>query len=172
MQLTKRFDNALVYASDLHRSQVRKGVNTPYLAHLLGVCSLVIENGGTEDEAIAALLHDAIEDYPHNGKTALEIQELFGLPVLEIVQGCSDSDTIPKPPWKERKEAYIQHIKSASASVRLVSSADKLYNARSILTDYRQVEEKLWSRFTGAKMALSGTIKLWYKHFKQLAVVL
>jgi (p)ppGpp synthase/HD superfamily hydrolase len=154
--LTSRFQDALNLAFLLHQNQYRKGIDVPYISHLMGVCSLVLESGGSEDEAIAGLLHDAIED--QGGAAARElIREKFGDAVAEIVQACSDSETLPKPPWRERKEAYIAHLKDASPSVLLVTSADKLNNARSILSDYRQVGEELWGRFKGGK---EGT--LWY----------
>lgn len=156
MLLSQRFTEALTYATELHSTQKRKGNQTSYIAHLLAVASLVLEQGGTEDEAIAALLHDAIED--QGGAATREIiRRRFGETVTAIVDGCTDADTTPKPPWRERKEAYIAHIPTATASVRLVSSADKLHNARCILLDYRQIGEALWSRFTGGK---EGT--LWY----------
>ncbi|ANV84510.1 phosphohydrolase [Picosynechococcus sp. PCC 7003] len=157
MRLSERFSKALVLAETLHRTQIRKGSGTPYIAHLLGVASLVLEAGGDEDEAIAALLHDAIED--QGGlKTRDLIREKFGDRVTEIVEGCSDSfDGEKKKPWRERKEAYLQHLTTASASVHLVSMADKLYNAQSILRDYQRIGEILWTRFKGKK---EGT--LWY----------
>jgi len=158
MILTARFRDALVFASQLHADQVRKGDNTPYIAHLLGVASLVLENGGTEVEAIAALLHDAIED--QGGPAIRErIRSLFGDEVTAIVDGCSDSETIPKPPWRERKVAYLKHLESASDSILLVSTSDKLYNARTILADYRLKGEALWSRFNGGREG-----SLWYYH--------
>ena len=154
--LSERFSEALTYATCLHAKQIRKGSGVPYIAHLLGVASIALEYGANEEEAIAALLHDAIEDQGGDA-TRREIRRRFGDTVTEIVDGCTDSETIPKPPWRERKEAYIAHISSASPSVLLVSSADKLYNARSILQDYRIVGEEIWQRFTGGKI---GT--LWY----------
>ncbi len=156
MILSSRFTEALTYATQLHAQQIRKGSGIPYVAHLLGVASLALEYGANEDEAIAALLHDAIEDQGGNA-TRCEIHRRFGDRVVAIVDGCTDSDVTPKPPWRERKEAYIAHIPAASASVRLVSAADKLYNARSLVRDYYQVGEALWSRFQGRKI---GT--LWY----------
>jgi GTP pyrophosphokinase len=156
MALSNRFTEALVFAHQLHAEQIRKGSGVPYIAHLLGAASIALEYGANEDEAIAALLHDAIED--QGGDTArLEIRQRFGDTVTAIVDGCTDADTIPKPPWRQRKETYIAHLASASPSVLLVSCADKLHNARSILTDYRQIGEALWERFQGGK---SGT--LWY----------
>lgn len=156
MKLSERFIEALVFASQLHANQTRKGSGVPYIAHLMGVASIALEHGANEDEAIAALLHDAIEDQGGEA-TREEIRRRFGDTVTEIVNGCTDSDTTPKPPWRQRKEAYIAHIPKASASVRLVSAADKLYNARSILNDYRLLGDTLWERFQGGK---NGT--LWY----------
>jgi GTP pyrophosphokinase len=155
--LSRRFQDALVYAAELHQNQVRKGSDTPYVAHLLGVASLVIENGGSEDEAIAALLHDAIEDQGGD-PTRQEIRRRFGDVVTAIVNGCTDAEVIPKPPWRARKEAYVAHIvESSTPSVRLVSSADKLHNARCVVADFRALGDKLWSRFNGGR---EGT--LWY----------
>jgi (p)ppGpp synthase/HD superfamily hydrolase len=156
MSFSHRFEDALVYAHHLHARQTRKGTRIPYIGHLLGAASIVIDHGGSEDEAIAALLHDAIEDQG-GSKTREEIRRRFGDQVTAIVDGCSDTDQTPKPPWRKRKEAYIAHLPQASSSVRLVSLADKLHNARAILQDYRRVGEKVWTRFTGGK---EGT--LWY----------
>ncbi|MDF5735304.1 MULTISPECIES: HD domain-containing protein [unclassified Nostoc] len=154
--LTERFTAALIYATQLHANQVRKGSGVPYVAHLLGVASIALEYGANEDEAIAALLHDAIEDQG-GAATRSEIRRRFGDNVTAIVDGCTDADTTPKPPWRQRKEAYIAHIPTASPSVLLVSLADKLYNAQSILKDYRVLGESVWERFQGRK---EGT--LWY----------
>lgn len=154
--LSPRFDDALVYASQLHRDQVRKGTHIPYVSHLLAVAAIVLEHGGREDEAIAALLHDAVEDQG-GSETREAIRERFGEDVAAIVDGCSDADTLPKPPWDERKKAYVAHVVIAPPSVRLVSAADKLHNARAILADYRQLGEPLWDRFNGGR---DGT--LWY----------
>lgn len=155
-ELSNRFEEALVLATQLHAGQKRKGKAVPYIAHLLGVAGLVLEHGGDEDEAIAALLHDAIEDQGHK-ITLNEIRHRFGDAVATIVESCSDTTTSPKPPWRQRKEAYIAHLKEASASERLVSAADKLHNARSILADHRTLGEALWDRFNAGK---AGT--LWY----------
>jgi (p)ppGpp synthase/HD superfamily hydrolase len=151
-----RFDQALVYAHQLHARQTRKGTTIPYIGHLLAVAAIVIENGGTEDEVIAALLHDAIED-AGGDPIRQEIHERFGEAVLEIVEGCTDTDQTPKPPWRARKEDYIAHLGEASPSVLLVSLADKIHNAGSILRDLRNEGEGVWSRFNGGK---DGT--LWY----------
>lgn len=153
---SSRFEEALVLAVRLHADQNRKGKNVPYIAHLLGVVSLVLEHGGNEDEAIAALLHDAIEDQGHS--IVLEdIRQRFGETVATIVDGCTDATTFPKPPWRGRKEAYVVHLGEASASERLVATADKLHNARAILSDYRAHGEAVWDRFSGGRQ---GT--LWY----------
>ncbi len=156
MILTARFRQALAYAAELHEKQVRKGGDVPYVAHLLSVAGIVLEYGGDEEEAIAALLHDAVEDQG-GAPTRDEIRARFGDRVTAIVDGCTDADMQPKPPWKQRKEAFVESIPTASPSVRLVSAADKLHNARSILADYRDIGEPLWDRFTGRKQ---GT--LWY----------
>jgi GTP pyrophosphokinase len=154
--LTNRFEDALVYATKLHHGQVRKGTQVPYVSHLLAVASLVLEAGGDEDEVIAALLHDGPED--RGGEETLDaIRECFGFKVANIVSGCSDTFEEEKPPWSERKRAYLSHLANAPASVLLVSCADKLHNARAILADYRSVGEDLWERFRGGK---DGT--LWY----------
>jgi (p)ppGpp synthase/HD superfamily hydrolase len=156
LPLTARFQNALVYAARVHARQFRKGTTRPYIGHLLGVTSIVLTHGGDEDEAIAALLHDAVED--QGGKPRLgEIRRKFGARVARIVEGCTDSDVEPKPPWLERKKEYLRHLRHADASVRLVSAADKIYNARETLNDLRKHRDALWRRFKGGKQ---GT--LWY----------
>lgn len=135
-ELTPRFEAALVYASQVHAGQKRKGTEIPYIAHLLSVAGIVLEEDGDEDEAIAALLHDAVED--QGGQARLEdIGSRFGDRVAEIVEGCTDADTIPKPEWQERKERHLAHLRGASSSVLEVSAADKLHNARAILAGYR-----------------------------------
>lgn len=154
MSYGEKFEEALVHAARLHKDQTRKGTGIPYVTHLLAVAAIVGENGGSEDEVVAALLHDAIEDSP---ETRSSLAARYGDTVAEIVEECSDTDVIPKPPWKERKEAYVAHAASLSPSARLVSSADKLHNARSILADLRTEGDALWGRFTGDK---EGT--LWY----------
>ncbi len=154
--MTERFSEALSFAARLHQGQVRKGSGVPYVSHLLAVTALVIEAGGDEDEAIGALLHDAVEDQG-GAETREKIRARFGDRVTAIVDGCSDTDVTPKPPWKDRKLAYIAHIASADNSVLLVSSADKLHNARSIVAEYRYVGESIWERFHGRR---AGT--LWY----------
>lgn len=158
-----RFEQALVYATQLHRNQVRKCSNIPYVSHLLSVTALVLEDGGSEDEAIAALLHDAIEDRGGD-KTRQEIKAKFGDRVAAIVEGCTESDIIPKPPWKERKLATINKLRHASPEVRRVILADKVHNARSILGDWYRIGDIIWERFKTGK---SGT--LWY--FNSIAEV-
>jgi (p)ppGpp synthase/HD superfamily hydrolase len=146
-KLTTRFDEALSYASALHRTQERKGSGIPYVGHLLSVASLVIEGGGTEDQAIAGLLHDAVEDQG-GAPTLAVIRERFGDGVARIVEECSDTDQVPKPPWKQRKQQYVDHLVYASKETILVSLADKLDNARAILRDYRTDGPALWDRFS------------------------
>ncbi|WP_029116459.1 HD domain-containing protein [Mycobacterium sp. URHB0044] len=146
-KLTERFDEALGYASQLHRTQTRKGGDIPYLGHLLSVASLVIEGGGTETQAIAALLHDAAED--QGGEATLaEIREKFGDDVATIVGECSDTFEEPKPPWQERKKKYVDHLGYTSEATILVSLCDKVDNARAILRDYRDLGPALWTRFS------------------------
>lgn len=158
--LTNRFSQALDYAAELHKTQYRKGTEIPYLSHLLAVCALVLEAGGDEDQAIAALLHDAVEDQG-GAPTLDEIRHRFGDKVAEIVAGCTDAWVVPKPPWRERKLAYFEHLTNAPATTLLISLADKLHNARAVLADYRVLGEVLWPRFTGGR---EGT--LWY--YKEL----
>jgi len=159
--LGERFDRALAFAARTHRTQVRKGSGIPYVGHLLGVCSLVIEDGGGEDEAIAALLHDAVED--QGGEDMLsQIREAFGDEVAAIVQACSDTMEEPKPPWRQRKETYLAHLAEQPGSVLLVSLADKLFNARAILRDYVEVGDQLWTRFRAGR-----DDQLWY--YRELA---
>ena len=145
-----RFAEALRGAADLHAQQVRKGTNIPYIAHLLGVVSIALHHGAHEDEAIAALLHDAIEDAPKAlGADWVRrwLRYRFGGRVLDIVEGCTDADVQPKPKWRVRKERYVARVRKASGSVVLVSASDKLHNASAILADYRVVKDKLWGRF-------------------------
>lgn len=156
VKLGPRFLRAFEFAAAKHAGQTRKCSTVPYLAHLMGVTSLVLEFGGDEDLAIAALLHDVVEDC--GGAPMLrEVKRRFGARVAKVVEGCTDSDVTPKPPWLERKEAYLQHLKTADAGTRLVSAADKLNNVRSILSDHRAVGEAVWLRFNGGR---EGT--LWY----------
>ena len=154
--LTARFEDALVFTAQLHAQQYRKGSQIPYIAHLLSVSALVIEAGGDEELAIAALLHDAVED--QGGlETLVIIRQRFGNRVADIVDSCSDSYTMPKPAWKTRKENYLDKMQTSSQEVRLVSLADKLHNARNTLRDLRKENEMVWDKFNGGK---TGT--LWY----------
>jgi len=156
MNLSSKFDQACQYAVTAHAGQFRKGTGVPYISHLLGVASIALEYGANEVEAIAALLHDAAEDAGGRGRLE-DIRQQFGDAVAEIVEGCTDTFETPKPEWRKRKEDYVAHVATATASVRLVSAADKLHNARAILRDYRQLGEELWPRFNGGR---EGT--LWY----------
>ena len=156
MPYTEKFEDALVYAAQVHRDQARKGTGVPYVTHLLAVAAIVGEGGGTEDEVISGLLHDAPEDAGGEERLA-EIRDRFGDEVANVVAGCTDTYERAKPPWRARKEAYVEHLAGAPPSVRLVSAADKLHNARSVLADYRAVGESLWGRFNGGR---DGT--LWY----------
>lgn len=156
MSLSTQFSEALVYAAALHAEQRRKISGEPYVAHLLGVASIALEYGADETEAIAALLHDAVEDQG-GAPIREEIRRRFGDAVAAIVDGCTDSDTVPKPPWRGRKEAYIERLRHACDSVRLVSAADKLHNIRAITHEYRLLGESLFDHFRGGR---EGT--LWY----------
>jgi (p)ppGpp synthase/HD superfamily hydrolase len=148
--LTDRYDEALLYASALHRGQVRKGTKIPYFSHLLSVSALVLKSEGDEDQAIAGLLHDAAED--QGGQATLdEIRRRFGPRVADIVADCTDTLVTPKPPWRVRKEAYIARLPSKSRDSLLVSLADKTDNARAILGDYREMGDRVWDRFSGGK---------------------
>ncbi len=156
MALGPRFEEALLYATRLHAQQKRKASDIPYVAHLLGVASLVLEDGGSEDEAIAALLHDAVEDQG-GAATREEIRRRFGDRITAWVDACTDAETIPKPPWRERKERLLREARHASPEVRRILAADKLHNVRSVLTDFRRLGDGIWPRFTEGK---AGT--LWY----------
>jgi (p)ppGpp synthase/HD superfamily hydrolase len=146
-RLTQKFVDALTYAADKHASQTRKASGVPYLGHLLSVAGLVIEDDGTETQAIAALLHDAPEDQG-GAATLAEIGRKFGADVASIVEQCSDTLETPKPPWRPRKESYIHHLGEASNDAVLVSLADKLDNARAILRDFRLHGDAVWQRFS------------------------
>lgn len=154
-----RFESAIVYASQVHYGQLRKGTAIPYMAHILGVAGIAMEYGANEDEAIGALLHDAAEDGGGEARLA-EIRARFGDAVGDIVLGCSDSlaeHPEDKLPWRARKDAYLGHIETASDSVCLVSAADKLHNVRAIIRDLRMHGDEVWDRFQGKREAT-----LWY----------
>lgn len=159
---TTKFEEAMVYANQIHAGQRRRKTNMPYIAHLLGVASIVLEHGGDENEAIAALLHDAVED-AGGIKRLAEIREKFGATVADIVEGCTDSLEYPRPPWRTRKEIYLMHLPKASPSIQLVSAADKLHNARALLRTCYLLGPSVWERYNGGK---DGT--LWY--FRSLVV--
>lgn len=151
-----RLAAAFEFAEQIHRGQTRKKTLAPALSHLMAVASLVMENDGNEDEAIAALLHDGPEDC-EGARTLAEIEHRFGDRVAQIVLGCTDSIEDPKPSWQERKSGYIAHLVSADPSILLVSLADKVHNVRSLVVEYRQVGEQLWERFSASRDQ-----SLWY----------
>jgi (p)ppGpp synthase/HD superfamily hydrolase len=158
-RLTPKFVEALGYAAEKHATQTRKASEVPYLGHLLSVAGLVIEADGTETQAIAALLHDAAEDQGGE-RTLAEIDQKFGADVASIVAEGSDTFDAPKPPWRERKERYIHHLREASHDAVLVSLADKLDNARAILRDFRAHGNEVWQRFS----VQDPQLHLWYYH--------
>ena len=151
-----RLERALLLATRLHAGQQRKGTGSPYVSHLLAVAALVLEYGGGEDEAVAALLHDAAEDQGGEPTLAL-IREEFGTQVADVVLACSDTLEDPKPHWRQRKLDYIAAVPHKSPAARLVSMADKLHNVRAVIQDYRSQGEEVWQRFSGRR---EGT--LWY----------
>jgi (p)ppGpp synthase/HD superfamily hydrolase len=153
---SERFTNAFAYAARLHARQKRKGTNKPYIGHLMSVASIVIAYGGDEEMAIAALLHDVVED-AGGSKRLREIRKKFGKRIARIVDGCTDTDQDPKPPWLQRKKDYIARVAREAEDTRLVSAADKLSNARDILEDLRADGVSAFERFTGKQ---EGT--LWY----------
>lgn len=155
-KLGPRFLRAFLWAAEKHSGQTRQASTIPYIAHLMGVASQVLEAGGDEDLAIAALFGDVVEDC--GGAPMLkEVRRRFGKRVAKVVEGSTDADTDPQPPWRERKQAYIRHLNRADADTRLVLAADKLNNVRSILSDYRARGESVWSKFNGGR---EGTV--WY----------
>ncbi|MEO6870874.1 MAG: HD domain-containing protein [Chthoniobacterales bacterium] len=156
MKLSPKFEEALLYATRVHGGQLRKKTKVPYIGHLLGVAAIAMEYGADETEAIGALLHDAVED-GGGPERQRDIEKRFGKAVGAIVAGCTDTDQTPKPPWRERKEKYIAHLHTASASTRLVSASDKLHNCRAIVHNFREVGDEVWSRFKAGKEGC-----LWY----------
>ena len=156
MKFSDKFTNALSFTATLHNGQLRKGTQIPYISHLLSVSVIVMRNGGDEEQVIAALLHDSVED--QGGITLLsDIESKFGARVAKIVRQCSDSFEKPKPPWDQRKKAYVASIAHKSDDAILISMADKADNAHTILNNYRKIGEKLWELFRGGR---EGT--LWY----------
>jgi (p)ppGpp synthase/HD superfamily hydrolase len=161
--LSNRFLGALAFALELHGEQVRKATSIPYVSHLLSVCALVLEDGGTEDEAIAALLHDGPED--QGGQATLdEIRRRFGREVAAMVDGLSDTLEASKPPWPERKAAYLERLRGEPASVLRVSLADKLHNLRSVATDLVLIGDEVWSRFNAGRDAQA-------RYFRELLAI-
>jgi (p)ppGpp synthase/HD superfamily hydrolase len=155
-KLSTRFDDAVVYAAEAHRMQTRKGTSVPYISHVLAVAALAVEYGANEDEAIAALLHDVVEDCGGMARLA-DVRNRFGPVVADIVMGCTDATEIPKPPWNQRKQAYLKQLENAGPSVALVAACDKLHNARSIVRSLQDEGLAAWDRFTGGKERT-----LWY----------
>jgi (p)ppGpp synthase/HD superfamily hydrolase len=160
--LTGRFQRAFALASEVHATQIRKGTSIPYLAHLMSVSALVLEYGGGEDAAIGGLLHDAVEDSADGTRAEARIRREFGYRVGAIVMGCSDAVAVPgqpKPPWRQRKAAYIERLnRENDPEVLLVSACDKLHNARSIVADLRAAGMAVWDRFSENDPAE----QLWY----------
>ncbi|MBW4490229.1 MAG: HD domain-containing protein [Trichocoleus desertorum ATA4-8-CV12] len=166
--LTSRFEAALVYAVQLHAQQRRKVTGTPYVAHLLSVAALVLEDGGTEDEAIAALLHDAVEDQG-GATTRAEISRRFGAAVVEIVDGCTEPDLQSGQGWQEHKLQYLEQIRQADPAVRRVALADKLHNARSLLVNFRLEGDGIWSQFQGGKAGVLWLAERQVELFRQVS---
>lgn len=152
---SRRLDEAVQLALDAFRDKVRKGTEIPYVTHLFSVMCLVAEYGGDEDQLVAAVLHDWLEDV--EGADPAELQARFGPRVTRLVLALSDSTTHPKPPWSERKQAYLAHLRQEPAELKLISAADKLHNCMSIRRDLEVVGDAVWTRFTGGR---DGT--LWY----------
>ena len=156
MELSNQFEEALIYATRTHGNQTRKKTGIPFIAHILGVTAIALEYGANETEAIGALLHDTVEDCG-GAERLRDIREKFGDEVARIVDGCTDTYEAPKPPWLERKRAYVEHLKDSDSSIRLVSASDKLHNTRAILAELRRSGLEVFDRFAGKK---EGT--LWY----------
>jgi (p)ppGpp synthase/HD superfamily hydrolase len=151
-----RLDRALAFAANAFRTRTRKQTSVPYLSHLLAVTALVMENGGTPDHAIAAALHDYLEDIP--GASLGELKELFGEDVARIVLALSDTtDADDKAPWRTRKDTYVARLRESDAAIKLVAACDKLHNARSIVLDQSRVGDAAFDRFTATKQDT-----LWY----------
>ena len=156
MKLSEKFEEALIYAMRAHANQTRKKTGIPFIAHILGVTAIALEYGANETEAIGALLHDTVEDCG-GAERLRDIREKFGDDAARIVDGCADTYETPKPPWLERKRAYIDHLKNSDGSTRLVSVSDKLHNTRAILAELRRHGVVVLERFGGKK---DGTV--WY----------
>jgi len=154
-QYSERLDEALGFVAAAFRRQVRKGSGVPYLSHLLQVAATVAEHGGDEDQIVAALCHDYLEDI--EGARREELEARFGRRVADFVVALSDSTTQPKPPWRERKLAYLAKLRDEPEDLKLISAADKLHNASAIVRDRRAVGEDVWKRFTPTREQT-----LWY----------
>jgi hypothetical protein len=159
--LSQTFEEALVFTFQLHQRQTRKGSGAPYFSHLMGVASVVLEYGGSEAQAIAGLLHDAVEDQSHRlggfAAAGQAIADRFGAEIATMVLACTDAQTLPKPPWRERKQRYIGHVAEMDVGAALVSCCDKLHNARSLVADFRLVGDALFRRFSASRAET-----LWY----------
>lgn len=153
--LWRDLSRAAEFALTIHARQVRKGSGAPYISHLLGVASLILEYGGDEEQAVAGLLHDAIEDQGAHQEAVIE--DRFGPSVAALVRACSDTDATPKPPWRARKSAFIESLSTVAPRALLIITADKLHNVRSIITDLRFVGAEIFDRFTGGAAG-----SLWY----------
>ncbi len=166
---SEKFARALGYAERLHSRQWRKATNKPYIGHLMSVTSIVIAYGGDEEMAIAALLHDAVED--QGGEKRLhEIHRKFGKRVMRIVEGCTDSFAEPKPPWLQRKRNYIARIAKENEDARFVSAADKLSNARDILQEVRAEGDQAFERFLGKKDGTLWSYRALVNEFRKAGV--
>jgi len=153
-QLGTKFKDALLFAMEIHAGDFRKGTSIPYVSHLLGVCALVLEDGGDEEEAIAALLHDTLEDHPEKVNKD-DLIRRFGARVADLVERCTDTPPDyragEKPPWHERKSAYVDQIRKETYPLCRVSLADKIHNVRTIVMDYRRLGDAIWARFKANK---------------------
>jgi len=171
--LTDRFLEALAFAHRVHGNDSRKGTAIPYVAHLLSVCGTVLADGGDEDEAIAALLHDTLEDHADTVSRE-ELARRFGDRVLALVEVCTDTPADyrggPKPPWRQRKTAYLEHLRGAAAADLRISVADKLDNARAVLADYRELGEALWPRFNAGREEQLWYFRILVEGFRQAGV--
>ena len=162
----KKYKKALDFTYKIHFKQNRKGTGIPYFTHLVSVSNHVIEEEGTTDEAIGGLLHDAVED--QGGlKTLKKIRKLFGNKVAQIVNECSDTLVVPKPPWLTRKKKYLSDIKKKSQSSMFVSLCDKLHNGSSIVNDYKRKGKEVWTRFTATPKQVAWYYEGLYKEFSK-----
>lgn len=159
--LSPKFALALQFANEIHSAQVRKGLGAPYISHLMAVSGLVMEYGGNETQAIAALLHDAAEDC--GGRPMLEaVRVMFGDEVAAIVEACTDTLEYPKPAWRPRKEAYLATVKQKPAVAKLVCCADKLHNITNTLRDIRKIGAAAWKDLMAATENNTSEKQCWY----------